>query len=102
MLRKSLLGTLIALFSFALILPAGFVSAADHLDAPNLTSPGSDPRLDINDVYAFQSPSNSNNVVFIMTVNPLAGIIGSSTFRTGASYDFKIDTNGDATENISF
>jgi len=102
MLRKAVSGALIALFGIALILSPGFVSAADHLDAPNLTSPGADPRVDINDIYAFQSPSNPSNVVFIMTVNPLAGIVGSATFRAGASYDFKIDTNGNAIENITY
>jgi len=102
MLRKLLFSAMIALFGLVLALSPGRLSAADHLDAPNITSPGGDPRLDINDVYAFQSPSNSDNVVFIMTVNPLAGIIGSTTFRSGASYDFKIDTNGDAVEDTTY
>ena len=46
--------------------------AADHLDAPVLRAPGQGGR-DINDVYAFQSPTNPANSVLVMTVNPFAG-----------------------------
>ena len=78
-------------------------SAADHLDAPGLTSPGGDSRLDITDVYVFQSPSNPDNTVLIMGVNPLADVQNNGTFRSGnALYAFKIDTNGDAKEDITF
>ena len=77
-------------------------NAADHLDAPGLTSPGGDSRLDITDVYAFQSPSNPDNTVLIMGVNPLAGVKNDGTFRPGASYEFKIDSNGDAKEDLTF
>lgn len=91
----------------ALMLVFGLVAvpakAADHLDAPGLTSPGGDSRLDITDVYAFQSPSNPENTVLIMGVNPLAGVQNDGTFRPGnALYAFKIDTNGDAKEDITF
>src|SRR5687768_3489073 len=78
-------------------------SAADHLDAPGLTPPGGDTRLDITDVYAFQSPTNPENTVLIMNVNPLAGVLNDGTFRAGnALYAFKIDTNGDAKEDITY
>lgn len=92
------LGLLLVAQVFALTaFPAG---AADHLDAPGMTSPGSDGRVDINDVYAFRSPSNPDNAVLIMTVNPAAGVISGTSFRTGADYDFLIDTNGDAVEDM--
>jgi hypothetical protein len=78
-------------------------SAADHLDAPGLTPPGGDTRLDITDVYVFQSPSNPDNTVLIMGVNPLAGVLNDGTFRPGSAlYAFKIDTDGDAKEDITF
>ncbi len=78
-------------------------SAADHLDAPGLTPPGGDTRLDITDVYVFQSPSNPDNTVLIMNVNPLAGVLNDGTFRAGnALYTLKIDTNGDAKEDITY
>ena len=76
--------------------------AADHLDAPGLTPPGGDTRLDITDVYAFQSPSNPDNTVLVMGVNPLAGNLNDGTFRMGALYDFKIDRNGDAKDDLTF
>jgi hypothetical protein len=77
--------------------------AADHLDAPGLTPPGGDTRLDLTDVYAFQSPSNANHTVLIMGVNPLAGALNDGTFRPGdSSYEFKIDSNGDAKEDLTF
>lgn len=78
-------------------------SAADHLDAPGLTPPGGDTRLDITDVYVFQSPSNPENTVMIMNVNPLAGALNDGTFRPGpAVYAFKIDSDGDAKEDLTF
>ncbi|HSL41986.1 MAG TPA: DUF4331 family protein [Anaerolineales bacterium] len=78
-------------------------SAADHLDAPGLTSPGGDSRLDLTDVYVFQSPTNPDNTVMVMGVNPLAGVQNDGTFRAGnASYAFKIDSDGDAKEDLTF
>ena len=83
----------------ALVLALGLVKgpdlllAADHLDAPGLMPPGGDLQLDINDVYAFQSPTNSNNAVVIMTVSPLAIV---DTFSTTGRYEFVVDTDGDA------
>ncbi len=74
------------------------LGAADHLDAPGLTSPGGDGRLDITDVYAFKKGANT---VLIMGVNPAAGVFSPLTFREGARYGFEIDTNGDAREDIS-
>jgi len=76
--------------------------AADHLDAPGLTSPGGDRRLDITDVYAFQSPSHPNNAVLIMNLFPLAGVPTPGSFHPDASYEFKIDNNGDAKEDLTF
>ena len=70
--------------------------AADHLDAPGLTSPGGNGRLDITDVYAFQSPTNSANTVLIMAVNPAAGSLSPTDFHPNASYQFLIDENDDA------
>ncbi len=71
--------------------------AADHLEAPLVRLDG---RTDINDVYAFQSPANPDNTVLIMTVNPFAGILSPMTLHPDANYDFKIDTNGDAIEDM--
>lgn len=79
--------------------PAG---AADHLDAPGLTPPGGDTRLDLTDVYAFQSPSNPANTVLVMGVNPLAGVLNNGTFNDKAAYEFKVDSDGDAKEDLTY
>lgn len=67
--------------------------AADHLDAPGVRADG---RTDINDIYAFQSPTDPDNTVLIMTVNPVAGVLSGTTFHPSARYKFNIDDNGDA------
>ena len=94
----------IALYSFlVLMLAFGLVAvparAADHLDGPMAKHDG---RLDITDVYAFQSPSNPANTVLIMNVDPVAGVLSPTTFNPDASYDIKIDTNSDAKEDITY
>ena len=105
MLRRSrLLALLLSLFcaeSFTL------VRAADHLDAPVLRVQGQGGR-DINDVYAFQSPTNPANTVLVMTVNPFAGqtnpfgIVSDRTFDPAVEYQFLIDNNGDATPDVTY
>ena len=84
----------IALYSFlVLMLVFGLVAvparAADHLDGPMAKHDG---RLDITDVYAFQSPSNPANTVLIMNVDPVAGVLSPNTFRSDALYgDLRAD-----------
>ena len=75
------------------------VRAADHGDAPGVRV---DDRLDINDVYAFQSPNQSGNVVFIVTVQPVAGITGQTTFHPTGDYDIFVNTNADPDYEFSF
>lgn len=104
-MRKFLITGLYSLMALALVfgMVAMPASAADHLDAPGLTSPNGDSRLDITDVYAFQSPTNPENTVLIMGVNPLAGVQNDGTFRAGSAlYAFKIDSDGDAKEDVTF
>ena len=80
-------------------LPAADLFAADHLDAPAVRGNGS---IDINDLYAFQSPANPDNTVFILTVNPGAGAISGTEFSAGTFYNINIDTDGDATVDLAF
>jgi hypothetical protein len=77
----------------------GFSGAADHLDAPFVKKDG---RIDINDVYAFRSPEDPNNTVLVMTVNPAAGVLSPTALRPGASYEFAVDQDGDAVEDIVY
>jgi len=77
---------------------------ADHLDAPGLTSPAMDTRVDITDHYAFQKPGDSGRTILIMNVNPLitAGDPEHFGFRSDALYETLIDTDGDAIPDIAF
>src|SRR5215469_16591388 len=74
---------------------------ADHLDAPGLTSPAMDARVDITDHYAFVQPGNKDRVVLILDVNPLAPT-HADEFRHDAVYETLVDTDGDARPDIAF
>jgi Domain of unknown function (DUF4331) len=69
-----------------------------HLDSPTAKEDG---RVDITDVYVFAGES-ANTTVLIIAVNPLAGEVSPTTFRAGALYDFKIDTNADVIEDLDY
>lgn len=74
-------------------------TAADHLDAPDLTSPGGDGRIDINDLYVFQAPNMPNRTVMIMTVAPAVDVFSPEAFNPEARYVFNVDTTGNAVQN---
>lgn len=97
------LATIAALVLVVLAMMVGAASvqirAADHLDAPLVKTDG---RIDITDVYAFRSPTTLADTVLIVNVNPLAGILSPTTFHPGASYNIKIDTDGDAVEDMTY
>ena len=69
-----------------------------HLDSPTAQEDG---RVDITDIYIFAGEA-ANTTVLIMAVNPLAGNVSPTTFRAGALYDFKIDTNADVIEDLDY
>ena len=79
----------------------GWLTAADHEDSPLVAA---DQPVDMADVYTFISPTNPNNIVLAMTlsdVSPPAEIqLGRSVFDPRVLYQFKIDTNGDAVEDL--
>ncbi len=79
----------------ALIVPA---IGSDHADTPeNVRTPGAD----LTDVFVFPSKENADNVVLVMTVNPLitSSDGGNTRFDPNVLYQFKIDTNGDFVED---
>src|SRR4051812_12629382 len=89
--------------SSLLILSLGLVptiNAADHLDGPGVANNGA---ADITDLYAFSTP-NGHSTVFILNVNPGAGVLAQSgtTFGSGVKYQIKIDTNGDAKPDVTY
>lgn len=61
---------------------ASYLIAADHIDAPAVTGTGSD----ITDVYAFQSPANADNIVFVVNVQ---GLLAPSA-TAAASFDEEV------------
>ena len=67
---------------------------ADHLDAPDLTSPATDARVDITDHYAFQKPDSPDRTILILNVNPLAPA-HAAEFRSDAVYETLVDATGD-------
>ena len=67
-----------------------------HNDAPNL-----DPRTDITDLYVFQNPGDPTKSILILNVNPEAPT-RADAFDPEASYELKIDTNGDFEAEIAF
>ncbi|MCA9189159.1 MAG: DUF4331 family protein [Pirellulaceae bacterium] len=89
----------LALFFASILISAATLRAADHLDAPALDGDG---QVDVNDLYAFQSPSNPDNAVLIMTVNPFAGAISPTDFGTDVDYELQVDSNGDAMADITY
>src|SRR5436305_2192409 len=74
---------------------------ADHLDAPGLMSPDSNPKTDITDIYAFQKPGDPDKSILILNVNPLAPTLATE-FETNGLYQLKVDTDGDALAEIAF
>jgi len=78
------------------LLAAGLpVLAADHRDAPAISER---PVADINDVYAFLAPDDPEQLVLVMTVNPVSDPGFAPTYRFSRSvvYRFTIDNAGGA------
>jgi hypothetical protein len=65
-----------------------------HNDAPDL-----DSRTDIADLYVFQKPGDPSKSILILNVNPKAS---ASAFDPQASYELKIDTDGDFGAEVAF
>jgi hypothetical protein len=77
--------------------PGVFMS--HHFDSPLARQ---DPRLDITDVYLFRG---TNGTVFVIDVNswsPAQAPPAADGFHPDAVYEFKVDTDTDAIEDITF
>ena len=68
-----------------------------HFDSPTGRE---DPRLNLCDLFVFAGKDAST--VLVMTVNPDAGLSSPTELREEGLYEFKIDTDGDAREDVSF
>jgi len=70
---------------------------SDHADtAENVNRQGAD----LTDLYIFPSPENANNVVLAMDVWGLIPPGQTRSFDPNVLYEFKIDTNNDAQEDL--
>jgi hypothetical protein len=86
--------------------PTG-AGAADHLDAPGLTPPGGDVRLDLTDIYAFRT--GAGRTALVLNVNGFSKPGQQATFATGipsvaatkrVTYNLRVDNNGDARQDV--
>ena len=71
---------------------------SDHIDSPSALEDG---RLDLCDMYAFGG-EEPGTTVLIFTVNPDAGKSSPTTFHPEALYEIKLDTDGDAVEDVTY
>jgi uncharacterized protein DUF4331 len=67
---------------------------SDHYDAE-------DPRTDLTDLYCFPAPGRSDRTVLILDVNPEPSPLELGV-DPAASYELKIDTDGDLEADIAF
>src|SRR5947207_11560692 len=63
---------------------------SNHFTGLSLGPPLGDQRLDLCDLYAFQSPADPSRTVIILNANPEAGAL-----HPDAIYRLNIDTDGD-------
>jgi hypothetical protein len=68
--------------------------ASDHQDTPEVEL---NPRMDINDVFAFPGSSADRVALIMTTSSPIAG--QSASFDPDLLYQFRIDNTGDAVED---
>jgi hypothetical protein len=73
------------------------VLASDHQDTPEVEL---NPRMDINDVFAFPGASADRIALVMTTSSPIAG--QSASFDPNLLYQIKVDNTGDAVEDLVF
>src|SRR5271167_1255174 len=70
---------------------------SNHFTGLSLGPPMGDQRLDLCDLYAFQSPADNNRTVIILNANPNADALDPD-----AVYRLNIDNDGDYLTDIAF
>ncbi len=71
---------------------------SNHFTGLNLGPPLGDQRLDLCDLYAFQSPNDPARTVLILNANPFAE---APAFHPDAIYRLNIDNDGDCLTDIA-
>lgn len=87
----------LALVGIVSIAGARRAFASDHQDTPEVEL---NPRMDINDVYAFPGSSADRLALVLTTSSPIAG--SSASFDPNLLYQIKVDNTGDAVEDLVF
>jgi len=72
---------------------------SNHFTGLRLGPPEGDTRLDLTDLYAFQSPTDASRTVVILNTNTFTV---ASEFHPDAVYRINIDTDGDDQNDLSF
>jgi hypothetical protein len=85
----------LAVLGLASIAVTQRVLASDHQDTPEVEL---NPRMDLNDVYAFPGSAADRVALVMTTSSPIAG--QSASFDSNLLYQFKIDNTGDAAEDL--
>ncbi|MGH7291839.1 MAG: DUF4331 family protein, partial [Myxococcota bacterium] len=70
---------------------------SNHFTGLSLGPPLGDQRLDLCDLYAFQSPADPSRTVLILNANPQADFL-----HPDAIYRIGIDNDGDLRNDIAF
>ena len=73
--------------------------ASDHIDAPGVRYTG-DTKADITDLYVFESPQDTNNLVFVCNIQGLYAAGTNGVFDPNVLVQFKIDITGDNVEDL--
>lgn len=85
----------ITLMGAMAIASGAYLIAADHIDAPAVTGKASD----ITDFYAFQSPANSNNMVFVVNTQGLLAPSATAAAKFDAAVMLEINIDNSATKD---
>ena len=95
--RRSLRFGALAVVAVATIVVTQRILASDHQDTPETEL---NPRMDINDVYAFPGSSADRIALIMTTSSPIAG--QTASFDPNLLYQIKVDNTGDAVEDLVF
>ena len=101
-LQQLLLRPALAMLAAAALFQPAPARAASHREAPITAL---DQKADITDWYTFVSPEHPDRVVMILNVDPFLEPSNGPNyfpFDPGILYEFKVDNNNDAKEDIIF
>ncbi len=86
-----------------MLLLGSVLFAADHIDAPGVTGPGSTSLdTDVADLYVFQSPADNSKMVFVLTWQGFLSPAQTATtsIPDNELFEFNIDNNADNVEDL--